>query len=83
MKEAVEIVLVEDNPDDVELTMTALRENNLANNVKILRDGQEALDYIFENVDCLQWSTCPKVILLDLKLPKIDGLEVLQKIRSD
>jgi len=81
--EAVEIVLVEDNPDDVELTLRALRENNLANSVKVLKDGQEALDYIFENIDCVAWSSCPKVILLDLKLPKIDGLEVLQKIRSD
>lgn len=83
MREAVEIVLIEDNPEDVELTLRALKENNLANNVKVLRDGQEALDYIFENIDCTAWSACPKVILLDLKLPKIDGLEVLQKIRSD
>ncbi len=83
MREAVEIVLVEDNPEDVELTLRALNENNLANNVKVLRDGQEALDYIFENIDCAASSICPKVILLDLKLPKIDGLEVLQKIRSD
>lgn len=82
IREAVEIILVEDNPDDIELTIRALEENRLANHLKILRDGQEALDYIFENVDCINGGR-PKVILLDLKLPKVDGLEVLQKVRAD
>jgi len=78
------ILMVEDDPKDVELTLTALEEYNLANEVVVTRDGQEALDYLF----CRgQFSTRshenPAVILLDLKLPKVDGLEVLQQIKSD
>lgn len=80
--EKVDIVLVEDNPFDVELTLHALEKHNLANSVKVLNDGQEALDYILTR--CVPSRTgCPHLVLLDLKLPKIDGLEVLQRIRSN
>lgn len=82
---AVEILVVEDNPDDLEMTVRALRKVNLANHIEVARDGAEALDFIF----CRgphsgrQLGDHPKVILLDLKLPKVDGLEVLQLIKSD
>jgi two-component system response regulator len=82
----IEIILVEDNPADEEMTLMALKERNLANKVHVLRDGAEALTYIMNNIDCRPGKTDeqrPKVILLDLKLPKIDGLEVLRRIRSD
>jgi len=80
--EKVNILLVEDNPFDVELTLHALEKHNLANSVKVLNDGQEALDYILTR--CIPDGTgCPHLVLLDLKLPKIDGLEVLQRIRSN
>jgi CheY-like chemotaxis protein len=82
----IEIILVEDNPADVEMTLAALKERNLANKVHVLKDGAEALAYIMNNVDCRLEQAgehCPKVILLDLKLPKVDGLEVLRRIRSD
>ena len=80
--EKVNIVLVEDNSFDVELTLHALEKHNLANCVKVLNDGQEALDYILTR--CVPGGTgCPHLVLLDLKLPKIDGLEVLQRIRSN
>ncbi len=77
------ILLVEDNEDDLELTIDALKANNLANAFDIARDGADALDYIFcrekwSERDCIN----PAVILLDLKLPKISGLEVLKKIRE-
>jgi two-component system response regulator len=76
----VEILLVEDNPNDVELALHALRKNNLTNRIEVVRDGAEALDFIFGNgAD----SNRPKVILLDLKLPKVDGLEVLKRLKSD
>lgn len=79
--EKVDIVLVEDNQSDVELTLHALKKHNLANSVKVLNDGEEALDYLF--TECVPGGTaCPHLILLDLKLPKVDGLEVLQRIRS-
>ena len=81
----MEIVLVEDNPRDVELTLRALKKQNLANNVQVLVDGAEALDFIFctgAHVD-RDMNDQPKVILLDLKLPKVDGLEVLRKIKSN
>jgi CheY-like chemotaxis protein len=78
------ILIVEDDPNDVELTLTALGEYNLANEVVVTRDGQEALDYLHRRG---QYSNRPQenpaVILLDLKLPKVDGLEVLQQIKSD
>lgn len=82
-EEKIEIVLVEDNPNDVELTLHALKKNNLGNRVKVLRDGEEALDYLFRHCNLLERTQCPFMILLDLKLPKISGLEVLEKIRSD
>jgi CheY-like chemotaxis protein len=80
----VDILLVEDNPNDVELTLRALKKRNLANKVQVAGDGEEALDFIFgvgryegKGVNNL------KVILLDLKLPKVSGLEVLQKLKAD
>jgi len=76
---AVEILLIEDNPDDAGLTIRALKKYHLANHLLHLSDGEEALNYIFsENL-----TTIPKIILLDLKMPKVDGIEVLRKIKSD
>ena len=82
---AVEILLVEDSPLDIELTLRALKKANLANRIQVARDGPEALDYIFGQGTHAGRSIedRPKVILLDLKLPKIDGLEVLQRIKAD
>jgi CheY-like chemotaxis protein len=78
------ILLVEDDPKDVELTLTALGEYRLANEVVVARDGQEALDYLHcEGEFSNRPDENPSVMLLDLKLPKIDGLDVLQHIRSD
>ena len=81
----VEILLVEDNPNDVELTLRALKKNNLANKVHVVTDGAEALDFVFakNKYSKRNIEDAPKVILLDLKLPKIDGLEVLKKVKSD
>ena len=81
----VEILLVEDNPKDMELTLYSLRENKLANNIETVRDGEEALDFIFCRNAYANRSmdNKPKVILLDLKLPKVNGLEVLQQIKND
>ena len=76
--------MVEDDPRDVELTLTALEEYNLANEVVVTHDGAEALDYLYCRGEfTTRPSDNPAVILLDLKLPKIDGLEVLQQIKSD
>jgi DNA-binding response OmpR family regulator len=78
------ILLVEDDPKDVELTLTALDEYNLANEVIVASDGQEALDYLFYRGNFMKRSgENPAVLLLDLKLPKVDGLEVLQQVKSD
>jgi two-component system, response regulator len=79
------ILLVEDNPDDEALTLRALKKNNIQNDVVVARDGVEALDYLFGtgNHTGRDTSVTPSVTLLDLKLPKIDGLEVLKKIRAD
>jgi CheY-like chemotaxis protein len=82
-KDKVEIVLIEDNPADVELTLNALKRRNLSNNVKVLMDGEEAIDYLFETRALPGSTGCPRLILLDLKLPKVNGLEVLERIRSD
>ncbi len=84
MNRGINILLVEDNPDDVELTLHALKKNKIVNPVKIVRDGQEALDYLFQKGDYESTDyDPPNVILLDLKLPKVDGIEVLQRIKSD
>jgi two-component system response regulator len=82
---ALTILLVEDNPDDEELTLRALRQNNILNQVNVARDGAEALDYLFcqgayKARDPLQK---PAIVMLDLKLPKVDGMEVLRRIRAD
>jgi len=81
----VEILLVEDNPNDVELTLHALKKNNIVNRIEIVRDGAEALDYLFATgiYAGRDINHPPKVILLDLKLPKIDGMEVLRRIKAD
>ena len=76
--------MVEDDPKDVELTMTALEEYNLANEVIVTRDGEEALDYLYCRGNYASRSSDnPAVMLLDLKLPKVDGLEVLRQVKSD
>jgi len=78
VKVAVEILLIEDNPDDANLAIRALKKNNLANHLLHLEDGQKALDYIFNEDNAM-----PRLILLDLKMPKVDGLEVLKKLKAD
>jgi CheY-like chemotaxis protein len=82
---AIETLLVEDNPQDLELTLRALRKANLANLVQVARDGAEALDFIFcKGVHAgRRIEDVPRVVLLDLKLPKVDGLEVLRRIKAD
>jgi len=78
------ILMVEDDPKDVELTLTALEDYNLTNEVVVTRDGEEALDYLYcRGSFKMRTSENPAVLLLDLKLPKIDGLEVLQQIKTD
>jgi two-component system response regulator len=79
------ILLVEDNPDDVDLAIRALKKNNILNEVVVAGDGAEALDYLFGTgkYEGRDMSIMPEVILLDLKLPKIDGLEVLKHLRAD
>lgn len=84
MSELGRILIVEDDPKDVELTLTALEEYNLANEVVVTRDGEEALDYLYCRGNFkMRTSDSPAVLLLDLKLPKVDGLEVLQQIKSN
>src|ERR1700740_2907471 len=78
------ILLIEDDPKDVELTLTALEEYHLANEVVVARDGEEALDYLYRrSTFATRSNDNPAVLLLDLKLPKVDGLEVLPQIKSD
>jgi two-component system response regulator len=76
---AVEVLLIEDNPEDAELTIRVLKKNNLANNLVHLQDGEEALEFLFSKGN----NSIPKLILLDLKMPKVDGIEVLKKIKAD
>lgn len=81
----VELLLVEDNPQDLELTLRALKKANLVNSIKIARDGAEALEFLFGSPDHMdrRIENGPTIILLDLKLPKVDGLEVLKRVKSD
>jgi two-component system response regulator len=83
--EDVEILLVEDNPNDVELMLHVLKSNRISNRIRVVRDGSEALEFIFCTgaYASRNKSDGPKLILLDLKLPKVDGLEVLKQIKSD
>jgi CheY-like chemotaxis protein len=84
MNQLARILMVEDDPHDVELTLTALEDYRLANDVVVTRDGKEALDYLYCRGEFANRpSGNPAVMLLDLKLPKVDGLEVLQQIRSE
>jgi two-component system response regulator len=77
MTEGLELLLIEDNPNDVELTLHVFKRHNLANRIKVVRDGAAALEFLFA------YDSPPKVVLLDLKLPKVNGLEVLAKIKAD
>lgn len=79
----VEILLVEDNPDDAEMTLRSLKKHNLGNHVEWVKDGDEALRFIFGDGQHLGKVVKPRVIMLDLRLPKVDGLEVLQRLKSD
>ncbi len=84
MAELKRILLVEDNPNDVEMTLAALEENHLANEVVVVRDGAEALDYLYRRgVFKLRAPGNPAVVLLDIKLPKVDGVEVLRQVKAD
>jgi CheY-like chemotaxis protein len=82
---AVEVLIVEDNPQDLELTMRALRRSHLANNIIAVGDGEEALDFLFARGRYSERNghDVPRVVFLDLKLPKVDGFEVLRAMRSD
>ncbi|MGB9071658.1 MAG: response regulator [Terriglobales bacterium] len=81
----IEILLVEDNKDDVELTLHALRKENLANSIHVARDGEEALEFLFcDGIHAARsFDHPPRLILLDLKLPKVDGMEVLKRLKAD
>jgi two-component system response regulator len=82
--EQIEILLVEDNPEDAEMTMRALRKRNLANLLHWVKDGEEALDYLFRTGQYAGRSASqpPKLVLLDIKMPKVDGIEVLRRIKA-
>ncbi|MBP1672103.1 MAG: response regulator receiver protein [Bacteroidetes bacterium] len=82
---SVEILLVEDNPTDVELTLRALKKNNLANSIHVVTDGAEALEYLFATgkYSSRDISLTPKLVILDLKLPKVGGLEILKRLKTD
>lgn len=85
LNRGVEILLVEDNPDDLDLTLHALRSDKVANRIEVARDGEEALDYFFRRGQFAERpeESQPSLVLLDLKLPKVDGLEVLRAIKND
>jgi len=84
MRKPGKILLVEDDLNDVELTLSALAENHLANEVLVARDGEEALDYLYRRgAYASREEVNPIVVLLDLKLPKVDGMEVLRRVKSD
>ena len=84
MSDLKRILLAEDNPNDIELTLSALEEHHLANEVVVTHDGAEALDYLYRKGEfTMRGNGNPAVILLDLKMPKVDGLEVLKNIKSD
>lgn len=84
MADLKRILLAEDNPKDVELTLTALEEHNLANEVVVVNDGAEALDYLYRRGKfAMSADNHPAVVLLDLKMPKVDGLEVLRTVKAD
>lgn len=85
IRQAIEILLVEDNPNDVELTLHAFRKNRISNRIHVVRDGEEALDFVFGRGEYAARTTDhpPRVILLDLKLPKADGMEVLRQIKGE
>jgi CheY-like chemotaxis protein len=85
MAESIDILLVEDNPNDVQLTLLAFQRQNLSNKIAVVRDGEEALAFIFCTGAFAQreGAPLPRLILLDLKLPKIDGLDVLRRLKSE
>ncbi len=83
--EQVEILLVEDNPQDAEMTLRALRRNNLANRVHWVKDGEEALEFMFRTgaYAARDPASTPKIVMLDIKMPKVDGIEVLRRLKAD
>ena len=85
MMNGTEILLIEDNPDDVEITLRAFQKYHLANKIHVVRDGEEALECLFGTGRYAEQSAClnTRLILLDLKLPKVDGLEILERCKSD
>jgi two-component system response regulator len=85
MTDGMDILLIEDNPEDVEITLRAFQKHHVANKIHVVRDGEEALECLFSNGRYAVGNPCQNVrlILLDLKLPKVDGLEILQKCKTD
>jgi two-component system, response regulator len=85
LAENIDIILVEDNPDDAELVIRALRKNGINNSLMHLKDGEQALDFLFCEgpYEDHHLPPCPRLILLDIKMPKVDGLEVLRRVKSD
>ena len=85
MVEEIEILLVEDNPEDAEMTMHALRQNNLVNRLHWVKDGEEALEYLYRSGRYAGRDPArpPKLVLLDIKMPKVDGIEVLRRLKED